>query len=324
MSQIEKNYLSPFTLQFVLGRRTVTVSIPPFVIVLMMLSAVLGYGVSSLSHLSQEREMLSLREQNQELTLFLQREKAGSKRLAELAETRSQELWKELDRRQAEVSQVWGMLTQLQRPSRAHRAPLASRGGRRHLSIRGPHFDFAELQARVRDHGSELDRLSAAAWTYRQTRLEEEKAQLALHTPTGPPCEGEMTSPFGPRVHPIYGYGRPHNGCDFTTPEGTDILATGEGTVVSSDWLGGYGKAVEIDHGQGIHTLYAHCEELKVKKGQKVHRGERIATVGMTGLASGPHCHYEVHHDGKPVDPKAYLDVPATNLSNMRSPITAN
>jgi len=119
-----------------------------------------------------------------------------------------------------------------------------------------------------------------------------------------------MTSPFGPRIHPIFGVGRDHNGCDFTTPEGTIIFATARGKVTHSDWLGGYGQVVEIDHGFGYTTLYAHCAELKVKKGQNVLRGQAIATVGMTGLTSGPHCHYEVHLKGKPIDPKDFLAQP--------------
>jgi murein DD-endopeptidase MepM/ murein hydrolase activator NlpD len=116
-----------------------------------------------------------------------------------------------------------------------------------------------------------------------------------------------MTSPFGFRHHPIYGCARLHRGCDFTTPEGTRVFATADGTVASSDWLGGYGKVVEIDHGFGLRTLYAHCGDLLVKKGQQVERGQLIATVGMTGLTSGPHCHYEVHKNGEAVDPSSYL-----------------
>jgi murein DD-endopeptidase MepM/ murein hydrolase activator NlpD len=118
-----------------------------------------------------------------------------------------------------------------------------------------------------------------------------------------------MTSPFGPRIHPVYGGSRVHKGCDFTTDYGTKIRATADGTVTTSDWLGGYGQAVEIDHGAGLSTLYAHCSQLKVKKGEKVRRGQIIALVGMTGLASGPHCHYEVHKEGQPINPEDYLKV---------------
>ncbi len=172
-------------------------------------------------------------------------------------------------------------LALLQKQPRVRRAQLAARGGR----------------DRARWTGSLAPGLSAADLTALRLR------QL----PAGVPCLGEMTSPFGVRIHPIYGYGRQHNGCDFTAGVGTEIVATGGGTVKTAGWLGGYGKAVEIDHGFGLITLYAHCSTLEVQKGQRVERGQRIATVGMTGLASGPHCHYEVHKNGVAVDPQAYF-----------------
>jgi murein DD-endopeptidase MepM/ murein hydrolase activator NlpD len=155
------------------------------------------------------------------------------------------------------------------------------------------------LEKEIAAAGQEMQQLSQAARA--------ETARRLRHTPRGAPCQGEMTSPFGHRTHPVYGTGRHHNGCDFTTDEGTKIFATADGKVVTSDWLGGYGQAVEIDHGSGLKTLYAHCSRLQVKKGQTVRRGDWIACVGMTGLASGPHCHYEVHLQGKPVDPQTYL-----------------
>lgn len=151
-------------------------------------------------------------------------------------------------------------------------------------------------------------------------KVEEYRRELASRTPSIAPCEGELTSDFGNRIHPVYGYGRFHGGCDFTTPHGTPIKATAAGTVVHSDWLGGYGKVIEIDHGNGLKTLYAHCSELEVSKGTKVEKGQMIAKVGTTGLSSGPHCHYEVRRGEKRIDPKAFLEnVPTKQLAAEQS-----
>jgi murein DD-endopeptidase MepM/ murein hydrolase activator NlpD len=93
---------------------------------------------------------------------------------------------------------------------------------------------------------------------------------------------------------------------DFSAPVGTDIYATGNGTVVYSGWRQGYGETVEIDHGFNYSTLYAHCSKRLVRVGQKVKRGDVIARVGNTGKSTGPHLHYEVHFQGHHVDPRNY------------------
>lgn len=121
------------------------------------------------------------------------------------------------------------------------------------------------------------------------------------------PCLGEITSGFGWRVHPILGYQRFHSGLDFGADYGTTINASDSGTVIFAGWYGGYGNAVIIDHGGGVTTLYGHASELYVSEGQTVQRGQPIATVGSTGLSTGPHLHFEVRQNGDPVDPAAYL-----------------
>lgn len=121
------------------------------------------------------------------------------------------------------------------------------------------------------------------------------------------PVRGQLTSRFGMRTHPIYGIRKMHTGIDLSAPAGTRIKAAAGGVVVFAGWWGGYGKVVIIDHGGGISTLYAHCSAIYVSNGQKVAQGEVIAEVGSTGLSTGPHLHFEVRKNGKPVDPLSYL-----------------
>ncbi|HTS88357.1 MAG TPA: M23 family metallopeptidase [Gemmatimonadales bacterium] len=122
------------------------------------------------------------------------------------------------------------------------------------------------------------------------------------------PTVGWLSSAFSSmREHPILHIMRPHEGIDVTAPLGAPIKAPAAGRVISAGWETGYGNTIEIDHGFGIQTKYAHCSKLVAKVGQRVERGQIIAEVGSTGLATGPHLHYEVHVNGKPVDPLRYV-----------------
>jgi murein DD-endopeptidase MepM/ murein hydrolase activator NlpD len=117
----------------------------------------------------------------------------------------------------------------------------------------------------------------------------------------------QYSSGFGMRLHPIFGDWRMHTGLDISADAGSPIYATGNGVVESASWDSGYGNAVVIDHGFGFESRYGHCKEMLVKPGQKVVRGQEIATVGMTGDASGNHVHYEVIVKGKFDNPAKYF-----------------
>ena len=112
-----------------------------------------------------------------------------------------------------------------------------------------------------------------------------------------------VASGFGMRIHPIYGIPKMHNGLDFTAPQGTPIYATGDGRVSMAGPGTGTGTHVIINHGYGYETVYMHMVRVKARVGQQVKRGEVIGWVGSTGASTGPHCHYEVHINGTPVDP---------------------
>jgi len=121
------------------------------------------------------------------------------------------------------------------------------------------------------------------------------------------PIPGPIESGFGPRVHPITGKTRMHNGLDMHGNAGDPIRAAADGTVILAGLKGGYGKAVMIDHGGGMVTLYAHQSKLLVKAGQRVKAGEVIGLIGSTGLSTGPHLHFEVRINGSPVNAAKYL-----------------
>jgi murein DD-endopeptidase MepM/ murein hydrolase activator NlpD len=112
-----------------------------------------------------------------------------------------------------------------------------------------------------------------------------------------------IASGYGYRIHPIYGIPKMHNGLDFTATQGTPIYATGDGIVRNAEFGSGFGNNIIINHGYGYETLYGHLVRMKVSSGQRVKRGEVIGWVGSTGASTGPHCHYEVHINGRPVDP---------------------
>lgn len=138
--------------------------------------------------------------------------------------------------------------------------------------------------------------------------LAEDKEKLLASIPAIQPVNNEdltrMASGYGWRSDPFTKARKMHKGMDFTAPTGTPIYATGNGVVDRADnRASGFGEHIEIDHGYGYKTIYAHLSKYNVKRGQKVKRGDLIGFVGNTGRSSGPHLHYEVHKNGKPINP---------------------
>lgn len=131
---------------------------------------------------------------------------------------------------------------------------------------------------------------------------------LLLSTPTLFPTAGTLSSRFSKaRLHPIMNEVLPHPGIDIAAPRGTPILAAGQGRVVRAGWASGYGQMVEIDHGFGYSTLYAHASRVLVRVGEEVGRGDVIAQVGRTGTATANHLHYEVRLNGQQQNPLNYF-----------------
>ncbi len=136
-----------------------------------------------------------------------------------------------------------------------------------------------------------------------------ENQERLKHVPAIRPVNGILLSGFGPRIHPVLKYRRMHEGIDFRASIGTDIFSTGEGTVKYAGRRGNYGLLVEIDHGFGYVSRYAHMSGFAdgIRTGAKIERGQLIGYSGESGMTNGPHLHYEVYYNGKPVDPLNYL-----------------
>jgi murein DD-endopeptidase MepM/ murein hydrolase activator NlpD len=123
----------------------------------------------------------------------------------------------------------------------------------------------------------------------------------------GTPTEGRITSRFGHRSDPFHGRQKFHSGLDIGAPKGTPFRAMRAGTVTFAGDRGSYGKLVVVDHGDGVETRYAHADGIEVQVGQQVGQGEALGTVGASGRATGPHLHFEVRRNGRPLDPAPFL-----------------
>jgi murein DD-endopeptidase MepM/ murein hydrolase activator NlpD len=134
--------------------------------------------------------------------------------------------------------------------------------------------------------------------------------QEARRLPLANPAPGHVvTSPYGVRTDPILGTAALHSGMDFRAPVGMAAKATAPGSVVRAGWAGGYGRMVEVDHGNGFSTRYGHLSKIMVKVGQKVAKGDELGETGSSGRSTGPHLHYEVRHNGRAVNPLRFLAV---------------
>lgn len=171
-------------------------------------------------------------------------------------------------------------------------------------------YENSELIIEAQKRVSELERqLVSQSKSFEELfEIATSKAEMLASIPAIQPVRNEdlkrVASGYGWRIDPIYKVRKMHWGMDFTAPTGTEIFATGDGVVVRVERKqSGYGKNVIIKHGFGYETLYGHMSKIKVKKGQKVKRGEVIGLIGNTGKSVGPHLHYEVIKDGQKVNP---------------------
>lgn len=209
----------------------------------------------------------------------------------------------EAERRRGEMAERERQLTQVQMQWSEERARVArwrdqTAERKRRLLASQVEWEraLAEMEQDSREIGAMLQRLQ-------RTRAGQQRYVKPWQGNLAMPVSGRITSGYGYRTHPIFRVRRMHTGVDIAAPAGTAIHAAAGGTVVFSGRWGGYGNCVIIDHGGGMATLYGHCSSLLVQEGQVVRQGQTIATVGSTGLATGPHLHFEKRINGQPVNP---------------------
>jgi murein DD-endopeptidase MepM/ murein hydrolase activator NlpD len=187
-------------------------------------------------------------------------------------------------------------------------------GSDRYADIRGKNMDHEDMLIGLHE---KIDQLRRKIYIESKSQdevvqLAEKKEKLYASIPAIQPISNKqlvaLASGFGVRIHPIYKLRKMHTGIDFAASIGTPIYATADGKVVEVDVkFSGYGKLVEIDHGFGYRTRYAHMHEFAVRTGQNIKRGDLIGYVGNTGLSTAPHLHYEVLINGSQVDPVHYF-----------------
>jgi murein DD-endopeptidase MepM/ murein hydrolase activator NlpD len=162
--------------------------------------------------------------------------------------------------------------------------------------------DFDQLSQRIEDRSHKLALLEGLLLSH------EIREQTQ---PSGSPvAAGWISSRYGWRTDPFNGTRSHHRGVDFAGKSGSDIIAVADGVVTLAGMRSGFGKTIEIKHGNGYLTRYAHNHSLKVKKGDIVHQGQVIAAMGHSGRATGTHLHFEVIRDGKNIDPLRFVDAP--------------
>jgi murein DD-endopeptidase MepM/ murein hydrolase activator NlpD len=147
-----------------------------------------------------------------------------------------------------------------------------------------------------------------------------ENRLAALMVPNSRPLDGPVGSGFGFRIDPFTGRAALHTGLDFPSPEGTPIYSAAGGVVIASDLRPDYGQVVELDHGKGLVTRYAHTSKVLVKVGEIIRRGQLIAHVGSTGRSTGSHLHFEVLLDGVQQDPSKFLASGPALISSVKTP----
>ena len=196
------------------------------------------------------------------------------------------------DRYEGKARQMRGVLSQL--GLKLDTAPAAIGGPFVPVKLPSANEGFERALLALNLARGDADRLSATLVT----------------VPVRKPVTGEidLSSPFGIRMDPFVHEAAMHTGLDFRGEIGEPIHATAAGTVTIAGWSGGYGKMVEIDHGNGLATRYGHLSEIDVSVGDKIRIGQVIGKLGSTGRSTGPHLHYETRVDGEAVDPQKFLN----------------
>lgn len=258
--------------------------------------------------IAQQRQIQSLREamasQAQHVKTLTKENEQVAQVLEKQSHVLSQKL-RQIQKQNDEVRKIVGL-----KPKKVFSQPVRIKSSRG-VSLSRLRSKYIRLQTEVRSTQKELSTLKTAARKYRVNQERERLLAEIASTPSIWPTNGEVTSGFGWRSYP---YGEFHRGLDIVNDYGAPIVATADGIVTMSEYYGGYGNTVQIDHNNGWSSLYGHCSRLVVALGQRVKKGEVIAYIGSTGYSTGPHVHYEVCRYGQNIDPDSTLDIQRKKL----------
>jgi murein DD-endopeptidase MepM/ murein hydrolase activator NlpD len=203
------------------------------------------------------------------------------------------------------VSGLAGMKPEELKPLQRGTTPAAAAGGKGGPYVPVSNPSLEELQSLVGGLDEATD-VNLDLFTFIESRLQESRL-TALLVPSAAPVNGPVGSGFGFRPDPFNGRAALHTGLDFPAEVGTPIMAAAGGIVVTNEWHAAYGHVLEIDHGNGLITRYAHCSGIDVPVGALVKRGQLVAKVGNSGRSTGSHLHFEVLVGGVPQDPARFL-----------------
>lgn len=206
----------------------------------------------------------------------------------------------ELQRKQRELEEWEASLRELQKRVAAHKHQMEAQKAKQEGILRSVQTERMMYERYLREWEEES---SVIEQMLRALQMRSGVSKKPWRGSFVRPVVGTVVSGFGYRVHPIFKIVRFHTGIDIAASYGTPIRAAANGTIAFSGWRRAYGLTVIIDHGDGLATLYAHCSSVYVSKGERVEAGQVIASVGSTGLSTGPHLHFEVRRYGTPVNP---------------------
>ncbi|MFH1453204.1 MAG: M23 family metallopeptidase, partial [Armatimonadota bacterium] len=234
-----------------------------------------------------------------------------NKAITKLLEKQNEEILKELEEvkdGENKIKKIIGIKPSKKTYSTNKDKKVSITSSRRGLEPAELEAKLKLIQEELKTAKKEQSSLKNHAIKYR-TKKEKEKILKKLSAiPSRWPADGYVSSEYGWRTHPLYGGSHFHTGIDIIAPYGSSLYATASGVVIKSGYDGGYGYTVEIDHGNGYRTLYAHCSSILAGYGQRGDKGQAIARIGSSGTATGAHVHYEVKRSGERTNPRICMN----------------